>query len=185
MFAKKTEILGGLLNLDTEIRRRVIVASAVYPRTENLGDDAIVTDEYDGTPYDMTSAVERLSNGLHLKALGVQQSIISLLREMVEGTTFLDLGLDTVDSIVIQRVGRHIVCLKRKTPAEGKPGEPASGRSLFIELNDVCKNTMSFFRDVRREAADHTLAFIGAGLFVGLSWAATMAYVIIRSRSRK
>lgn len=71
----------------------------------------------------------------------------------------LDLGLDAVDGVVIQRIGKRLLFIKR----EG--GHPLSGRTLLLELNDVRARTADALRDAKAGAADHGVAMLAGGVF--------------------
>ena len=124
-FATTTSVLQGL---DRECRSRVLLASAVFPRSTNIQDEAVIQETYDGSVLGFSETVDHLRRDTELKALGAHIAVLEVLEVMQ--TMFLDLNLDQVDFVVIQRLGRHVLRLNR----EGSSGE---GRCLVIELNDV------------------------------------------------
>ena len=160
--------LSVLSGLDSWARSRVVQASCAYPRMSSIGAEiAHVTIEYDGTACDFARAVEELRRNSELRALGTHLAVREVLEVMCDGTQYLDLGLDAVDAIVIQRVGRHLVRITRSGSAA-----PLSGRALFLELNDVRQRSADAIRDARVSATDHGFAiavglcFIGAAVII-------------------
>ena len=136
-----------LTELDTDIRKRVIMASAVFPKTSNISvEEAAVLVEYDGSAAGFSEAVEQVRRHPELIALGSQLSVLEVLDAIKEGVIFLDLSLDHVDHVIIQRTGRHILRMTR----EGKPGT----RSLFIELNDIRIRASEYLHQAKAHAAD-------------------------------
>ena len=168
-----------LAGLDEELRKQVVLGAAVFPRSANLTDVALVSGSYDGTAVDFALTAKMLSSDIELKALGTHLAVKEVLDVMKEGTTFLDLGLDVVDFIVIQRIGRHILRITRTF----RPGESASGRALFLELNDIRARTSELLRNFKAQGADHTLAVAAAGVVVVfLALGSVLAMALTRAR---
>lgn len=111
-----------------------VLAAAVSPRTDELGDAAaLVNAEYDGTLPGLRAAVETLETNAFLAALS-NSSIYQVLRSLTNGEVFLDLSLDAVDAIIVERVGKRIVRIDRRD------GTAAStGRTAVIDLRNVEK----------------------------------------------
>ncbi len=160
--------LWALDGLSEEWKAIVITTSAVYPRTASVKHEkALVEEHYDGTALDFTTACARLENNVELKALGTHHTVMDILNAIRHSQTdlFLDLGLKEVDGIVFQRLGRRVVHIKR----ELSPGEVSSGRTLFLELNDVRQHTSTILTTLKAKGADYTVAIIFAGLSVATS----------------
>ena len=158
------DALNGLQRLDAETRRQVVLDSSVFPRSESIRDEAALVElDYDGTAQGFSNAIDRANKNMELKALGTHLAIKELLDTMRDGTTFLDLGLDMADFIVIQRLGRHILRIKRNSDNETK-----SGRALFIELNDVRARAADIVKITKYQAVDQSLAIIGAAVLLSI-----------------
>jgi hypothetical protein len=172
MWKKRDEVLDALHGMDAAVQAAVVQASAVFFRTDSVGEEvAIVTAEYDGTPAGFGAAVKTLERDPTLLALGTHLHVNDVLRNMNSGSMFLDLALDSVDGIVLQRIGRHIVRINRRG------GTAASvGRTLFIELNDWRQRAADVVRSLKGTAADHTIAFLTA---IGAVTFATVGAVVL------
>ena len=168
-----------LSGLEAGVRCTVILMSSVYLLTESVGGETShVTCSYDGSAMDFVRVAQALRNHPELRALGTNYAVREVLDCMCEGTMHLDLGLDTVDAVVIQRIGRRLLCIKR----EG--GDPLSGRTLFLELNDVRARTADAIRDAKAGAADHGVAMLAGGVF-SLAAVAFLGVMVYINNSRR
>jgi hypothetical protein len=150
-----------LQRLDTGSRKRVLELCIQRETSAVLA-------SYDGTyPSLLTAAV----TGLQRRATGVQPVVTDILEVLCYGELFAELGLHDMDAIVVQRMGRHIVRIDNT-----KEDRPASGCTVFIEVNDVrlrAKNLLT--ATLKANATDNTIAsdvatkiacvVVGGGLF--------------------
>ena len=97
---------------------------------------------------------------LELRALGVIESVTKLLRAL--GCEFDSFYLATVDCVIIQRVGQHVLRINNSTGN--------SGRALFIELNDMRRGTMMITEKLKAKAFEWVLVAVAATSAAGLYW---------------
>jgi hypothetical protein len=159
----------------------IVQASAVYPCTDSLGnEEPLVSARYNGTAQEFAIAVKTLVRNPNARALlgGVHLTVNRVLSVMVLNTAFLDLGLDTVDAVVLQRIGGHIVRIQR----DG--GARSCGRTLVVDVNDVRKRASEAecLRSRRATPADHATAFLCAA---GVAIAGSLGVAALALMRRK
>ena len=156
-----------LRNLKSTVKRQVILASAVFPKTSSLAGDALVTQKYDGSRDSFVQALGNAARNLELRALVTHTLITEILELMADPYLFTDMNLDVVDTLIIQRVGQYIVRINRQGTK--------SGWSAFLELNDIRQRAA----DVARIGSEHV---VNTGIAI-LVAAVTVAAAVIVSRS--
>lgn len=135
------------------MRHQVLRNVVVFPRTANVktaGEKALVTLSYDGSKEGFEGAIRAVDKMLELRALDIQEATGDVLRSLARAHEEFYLG--TVDCVIIQRIGQHVLHL---TNTKGE-----SGRALFIELNEVRQGTMTIFETVKAKLFEGTSVVI-------------------------
>jgi hypothetical protein len=95
-----------------------------------------------------------------LRALGVDSEVREVLDVLATPEVFDKLFLDSVDAVILQRLGRHLVRIGCNAPI-GVSG----GRSLSLELKDVHSRANAMLSMAKAaKAADHTIAYVWGGV---------------------
>jgi hypothetical protein len=157
LFSKRDGAPSALHGLSDECKALVISTSAVYATAKI--DPAVVIDSFDGTMADFKTTCSRVQGNVELEALGARRAVMNVLDTICTAPhLFLDLRLGEVDGIVLQRLGRHLVHVKRAPPQD--QSTPGSHRTVSIELSDVSQQTLSILTLLKAKEADYTLAVI-------------------------
>ena len=139
-----------------------------YPRTDSVADDidkTEVTLTYNGTAADLRRTGDALAGlaGFPLKALGTKDAIVTVVKLLAEEDIFKQLGLECVDAIVIQRMGKHVLRINRIAGEAGTPSSPvpvgAYKRCAFLELNDIRARAL----DAANAAKSHLFTYLVVG----------------------
>lgn len=142
------------------IHRQVLRNVAVFPKTSSIDEEPLVTLTYDGSPGDFSLLKQKAGGSLELRALGVNESVTQLITAL--DRDFDSFYLATVDCIVIQRIGQHVLRIKN---SNGN-----SGRALFIELNEVRQGTMMILEKFKAKAFEWVLVSVVAVFAAGVYW---------------
>lgn len=181
--AMKRDMLGSLTRLDKRWKSEVLVASTVFPRTSSLLGDGTPTAEvqYEGTKESLAMALTQLKGCLELKALGTQLVIYDVVECMCGDDVFDLLSLDAVDGIALQRLGRPLVRLVNTN----RPANAASGRTAFLDLNDVRQNAALRLQHIKATGADHGVSLLWAGVVTFGLTVGTMAVALVSLARRR
>lgn len=146
-----------LAGVDASTQSTILLSSCLHLNTETgTGEPpTYVLCTYDGTATGFARTVQSLRDHPELRGLVTHDAILEVLECML--TMQLDLSLDLVDGVVIQRIGRQLLCIRR----EG--GQPLSGTTLYLDLNDVRARTADAL--CKAGAAGHGVAFLTGGVY--------------------
>lgn len=145
---------------DISIHIQVLRNVVEFPKTSSIKDEPLVMLTYDGTKGGFAHLTQRAEAMLELRAQGVIESVTKLLRAL--GCDFDSFFLATVDCIIIQRVGQHVLHINNSTGN--------SGRALFVELNDVRKGTMTITENLKAKAFKWVLVAVVATFAARVYW---------------
>ena len=122
-----------LHDLDAKVRQQVVLASTAFPKTETINNfNLTVEQRYDSTVSSFKRAVHAVRHDACLKSLPTYTTIVETLETLLEGPLFLDLNLDQVDAVIIQRLGRVVLRLTNTNTNNRE-----SRRVLLLELTEV------------------------------------------------
>ncbi len=142
MWKRDRNVIEAVRDMDQSVKAAILESSAVFFTSDSVAQgvqDAVITAEYDGTIAGFESAAWRIRRDPIMETLGTPGYVI--LGTLTTGTVFLDLTLDYVDAVVLQRVGRHIVHINRTNRTNRRPTTPGVlatrvARTLVIDLAD-------------------------------------------------
>ena len=150
-----------MIVINSEHLQRIVTICAEFPRTDSINiEKAVVEDQYDGSLLSFDEAVKRVNKSAELCAQGgkTNLAIKEILECISDQDTFDTLILDAVDSLVIQRAGRRMVCLTRALPFGEE--KTAGSRTVIIEIIDVLSRAAEMASTLQIKSADHTVAVI-------------------------
>jgi hypothetical protein len=169
-----------LSQLDSAVKGHIIRTSCVFPKTASLKDAPCTTFLYDGSLEGFRAMVPKVAQSTELAALGAKHTVLEVLAIMCEDANFDALFLASVDGLVLQQTGSHIVHIKNDRSAASSC--ESSGRSAFLELSNVrTAATMALQSENVKVLHASTPILVAMGI-VGI---ATLSLVLFRVFGKK
>ena len=148
-----SESLKTLLNtVGSHVARNIIQSHIVYPKTENLSDKAILETEFENSLNDAITFIEKSINLKAIDAIKDAFEVLCMMEEFKES-----IMIDQADYIVIYKGGFNIIKLKNSL-------NPASGRSIYVEINSCRNELIRYIQTVQ----GRTIDWVGVGTAFGV-----------------
>lgn len=146
-----------------EMTKTILRSQVVYPRTASLQDKALLELEYPGKS--MTMAVNAARESIELQAIDANNDVADLLALLEQFESLVILS--QADCVVVYKGGFDVVKLTNTA-------RPASGRSIYVEINSCRDKLLSFARAVNGEGK-----WLNVGIFVAVT--VTAIFTVYRS----